>query len=151
MSRAWRVAGWSVVVTACLFLLGFARRQELLAHAAARGNLPVMRIMLALGADPRAHGSAGYPLGAAVWGRHVDAIDLLLSRGVDVDTPDPSGSTPLMAAARIGDPELLRFLLDHGANLGAVSSCGNALDVAVANHREDAAALLKARGAVASH
>ncbi len=44
---------------------------------------------------------------------------LLLQRGANVHHVDASGSTPLIIAARVGEPENVRLLLEHGADVNA--------------------------------
>lgn len=43
-------------------------------------------------------------------------VEYLLQRGADVNARDAQGMTPLMVAAREGDPGLINGLLHHGAN-----------------------------------
>jgi ankyrin repeat protein len=42
-------------------------------------------------------------------------IQLLVEAGADVNAPDPTGETPLMQAARVGNLESVKVLLEHGA------------------------------------
>ena len=43
----------------------------------------------------------------------------LLEAGADAAAFDRAGEAPLMLAARVGDPELARALLEHGAAVDA--------------------------------
>ena len=45
-----------------------------------------------------------------------DIISFLIENGADVNAADNRGCTALMRAAYIGYPELVRTLLDHGAD-----------------------------------
>lgn len=56
---------------------------------------------------------------AAVLG-DVNAADLLLSRGASVLARDANGRTPLMHAARRGNVEMVRLLMDNGSNRYAI-------------------------------
>lgn len=56
--------------------------------------------------------------------RHLQIIKLLIDRKVDVSRPDLGGYTPLMAAARTGQLEAVRMLLDAGASAQAKSNNG---------------------------
>ncbi|ESK95850.1 hypothetical protein Moror_12348 [Moniliophthora roreri MCA 2997] len=58
------------------------------------------------------------PLGMAAWLNSPEAVSLLLdasSGSVDVDGMDSHGATPLMYAARDGNLEIVRILIQHGA------------------------------------
>ncbi len=50
---------------------------------------------------------------------------LLLQRGANVHHVDASGSTPLIIAARVGEPENVRLLLEHGADVNARNDEGH--------------------------
>jgi hypothetical protein len=58
------------------------------------------------------------------------------------------GDTPLMKAAHRGHLEIVQALVDAGADLDAVASCGmTAYDLAVASQKTDVALFLRTRGA----
>jgi ankyrin repeat protein len=155
VSRATRAAAVAAaVIVGLLLLVGPAglrlRRQQVLVHAAAKGQMPIIRAGVALGADPSSNLTGGYPLYAAAWNGHADAVELLLGYGAGVDATEASGATALMAAAGRGDDAVVRRLLAHGASLTAAMDCGNALDIAVANRHDTTAAILAAAGATPS-
>lgn len=131
-------------------------------RASMSADLEVMRILLGAGADPlkatdKDDGPAkqpffGFntgnttPLMAAAgvgWreeisrGRVPDAIEaikLLLSKGADINQANNAGNTPLIGAAIRGEPALVEFLLQNGANAGAKNGIGmTAMDVALGN------------------
>lgn len=52
------------------------------------------------------------------------SLNILLSDGTDVDTVDKSGNTPLMVAAKIGNPRILTIILSHGPNLDMQNKSG---------------------------
>lgn len=52
-------------------------------------------------------------------------MDLMIERGVDLDAVDKYGETPLLHAAKKGNTETVRFLLDHGSNPNAVCNSGH--------------------------
>jgi uncharacterized protein len=154
MNRSARVVATVLAVVAVLLVatagdLG-GLRQRLLIHAATRGDITIMRGLLGLGADAAADSPGGTPLYAAAWAGHPDAIEVLLAHGADVNLADASGVTPLMAAATQGHDETVRLLARRGASLTATCRCGNALDIALANHHESTAAILRTAGAVPS-
>lgn len=49
---------------------------------------------------------------------------LLLSHGANVQAATPDGSTALHKAAHSGDAELVRHLIEHGADVGATTATG---------------------------
>ncbi|MEQ1579702.1 MAG: ankyrin repeat domain-containing protein [Steroidobacteraceae bacterium] len=129
-------------------------------RASMSADLEVMKILLAAGADPlkatdKDDGPAkqpffGFntgsttPLMAAAgvgWrdeisrGRVPDAIEaikLLLAKGADVNQANNAGNTPLIGAAIRGEPALVEFLLQQGANPNAKNGVGlTAMDVAM--------------------
>ena len=55
-------------------------------------------------------------LHAAIGGRHTSTVTLLLERGADIDAMESHGYTPLHLAAVMGNEEIVRILLDRGAN-----------------------------------
>ncbi len=50
---------------------------------------------------------------------------LLLQHGASVNHTDASGSTPLIIAARVSEPENVRLLLEHGADVNACNNEGH--------------------------
>ncbi len=152
MLRALKVTVVLVLVAGAILVVvgpsGIAlQRQRFLVHAAARGDITILKILLALGADPNSDLTEESCLYTAVWYRHIDAADLLIAHGANVDLRDRSGFTPLMAAASRGDDNAVRFLLEKGASVSQVSRCGNAIDMAIAAKHMSTVSILKAAGA----
>src|SRR6478736_4107943 len=56
----------------------------------------------------------------AIWRRQADTIAALVAR-VDPNAPDRWSRTPLIMAARRGDPAMVRFLRDQGAVMSIVT------------------------------
>lgn len=123
------------------------RRQELLVHAAVRGDVSILKGLVAVGADPNSREAGSLPLYAAVWHGRAEAAECLITLGADVNGADSSGFTPLIAAASRGDGALVRLLLRHGADVDRRGSCGTAADVARANGHPETAAILSSPGA----
>jgi ankyrin repeat protein len=60
-------------------------------------------------------------LGIAVKKNFLDMAKMLLEAGTPVDIREPDGRTPLHIAATVsGDPEAIRLLIKHGADVNAV-------------------------------
>jgi ankyrin repeat protein len=92
-----------------------------LAEAAARGDVAVVRTLLAAGnVDVDAATRLGVvPLHVAIAQGDAAMTRLLLEHGADVAKPDRAGELPLMLAARRGVPEVATALLEHGAAVDA--------------------------------
>jgi ankyrin repeat protein len=104
-----------------------------LMRAAFSGDLELVRLLLARGADPAIVSKdnetvleaaaalgfiQGYSKGRSAAER-LDVIKLLVDLGADVNAADDYGITPLMAAANMGEVSIIQFLVDRGADLGA--------------------------------
>ena len=59
------------------------------------------------------------PLAVAAIHGQVEAVNLLLREGADVNAKHPDGNTALHAAAFFGRPEVVKVLLEHGADVAA--------------------------------
>ena len=105
--------------------------------AAAAGDVPAMRVLLAGGADPNIRNAEMVTplMVSAGMGRFVDflegeeqlcleAIKLELELGADVNAATGRGQTALHAAAHSGVNTILQYLVDHGANLNAKDILG---------------------------
>jgi ankyrin repeat protein len=88
-------------------------------HAVARGeNLELAAHLLELGADPN------HCLFAAAFNNDLDAIDLLVSYGADVDER-AEGETPFLGAVGWSHFAPAQRLLEHGADVNATSDKGS--------------------------
>jgi ankyrin repeat protein len=111
-------------------------------YAAARGFDAVVRRLLGAGIDARER--YGNDLTALMWaaghGESVDSaaaertIDVLLAHGAPIDGVENRGRTALMIAAEVGDPGVVAFLIDRGADRARKDKQGKtALDLAASN------------------
>jgi hypothetical protein len=71
------------------------------------------------------------------WEDNIDIIDLLISSGADVDKPINTGCTPLIFSAQCGHTNIIRRLIDAGANLSASVDGATALMFAVSKNNYD--------------
>jgi ankyrin repeat protein len=105
--------------------------------AAFVGDAATMRLLLSLGADPAATAKGGTtPLMVAAGLAHhehrsrvtessfLDAVQVLVELGADVNAVEDEGWTALHAATLAGHETVARYLLDHGAKLNAKSKLG---------------------------
>jgi len=82
--------------------------------------------------------------------RNIDIVSLNvhLAEGANVDTVDNTGNTPLMLAAKVGNPRMVRILLAHQPNINAKNLKGEtALMIAAENGQYYIARQLIVRGA----
>lgn len=108
-------------------------------RAAWNGDIEVMRLLLARGADPKAvtdkHenallllAGAGWPLGQGYIRSDQEifaALDLLVGElGMDVNASTSEGVTPLICAVFKGTNDVVQYLVDHGAKLDVKDNKG---------------------------
>ena len=80
-------------------------------------------------------------------GGHVDAVETLIERGVDVNSENRRGITPLMIAASQGRNQIVRLLLQHKADTARRDYTGRtALMWAEWNRKPQIVKLLRAAG-----
>jgi ankyrin repeat protein len=139
-------------------------------RAAKSGDVEVMKLLLAAGADPTAtmpNKATALMFAAGLGWRDgspaapsydqgtpeeaVQAIALLLDRGFDINAANDNGETALhLAVTNRGAPEIVRFLIAKGANLKAQNKRGQTpLAAAMASRKElgPLIEILKAAGA----
>lgn len=91
------------------------------------GHLDVVRVLLEAGADPNrlsqnAIGAA--PLHSALSGGFVEIAKHLVLNGADPNLASQEGWTPLHYCGDLGDADLTRWMMDHGAMSGPVNREG---------------------------
>jgi ankyrin len=130
-----------------------------LMRAAKSGDAGLIRLLLDNGADPSivlANHTTALMLAAGMTWRDgggafptrdratvegtLETLDLLLSRGADVNAVNDAGDTALHGAVQRGSEKIIRFLAAHGASLDARNKQGRTpLDAAVNRRERDAA------------
>ena len=102
-------------------------------RAAQSGDIPLMKLLLAHGADPKiftAHNVTPLAVASGIgwvegvtfeWSEKetLEAVKMCLDLGIDPNVKDDEGRTSLHGAAHKGRPEVIQLLVDHGANLDA--------------------------------
>jgi len=83
--------------------------------AARRGNVEIVKLLVDAGADLKIKGHDQSVIYSAVTGGNAEVVRLLLSHGA------PCCSNALMIAAREGDIEIVKILLERGANPNGLS------------------------------
>ncbi len=107
-SLAVTVAAAAAVVSVGLFL------KDALPYLNITGGLPNVVEQWPFGGD-----DGGTDLMSAIRERDRTVVSDLLSRGAAAQTSGIGDELPLLAAARAGDTEIMRMLLDHGADFRA--------------------------------
>jgi ankyrin repeat protein len=104
-----------------------------LMRAAFAGDLELVKLLLAHGADPHIPSSDRETTLSAACGlafingyhrqrppaERLEVVKLMVSLGEDINHADSYGITPLMAAANLGDINIVRYLIEKGADLSA--------------------------------
>src|SRR5579871_1998432 len=102
-------------------------------RAAQSGDVTLMKLLLAKGADPKiatAHNDTALAVAAGIgwvegvtfeWSpeQSVEAVKMCLDLGIDPNAADDQGRTALHGAAHKGRTEVIQLLVDQGANLEA--------------------------------
>ncbi len=97
-----------------------------LENAVGVGNVEVVRALIKAGADIQHQGIRGTLLNRAVDAGHVEMAKQLIAAGVDVNASPRFGASALLTAVTQRKAELVRLLLDAGANVDQKGSvvCG---------------------------
>ena len=95
--------------------------------AAFFGQLEVVRLLIAEGADIRATARNPFkvqPVHAAAASRNLDILRAVLEAGADPNIPQQQGFVPLHEAASSGNREMAELLVRHGANPRLANEAG---------------------------
>ena len=119
-----------------------------LMNAAWHGNIEMMRLFVARGANPRrANRNGEQPLQLAAWNGHLEAVKWLLANGTALNREGNYWGA-LHYAVFNGHKDLAQFLIERGADVNARSPNGSTpLMMAAREGREELAKVLLESGA----
>ncbi len=110
--------------------------------AAFFGHAEAMKVLLVAGANPSSF-SKGYlktsPLLAALASPKPNNAQMLIEAGADLNVRGDSGFTPLHSAATVGAVQMLKLLLQHGANAQVTNDNGETALMLAQKHNQEAA------------
>jgi ankyrin repeat protein len=120
---------------------------NLLINAVAAKNVEAIKMLLDHGADINARDKeSNFAVYKAVAEKNFEITELLINRGADINmawTGYWEGWTPLMKACRLGDIDIARMLMKHGADVEAVTKDGKTpMDIAAENGHDEIVVLL---------
>ena len=107
-----------------------ADRADALARAAQSKDLSSLSALLGLVEEPGEMSSA---LCASIDDERLDTIRILVGRGIDANSTCAEGRTPLVLAARSGNPQIVAVLLEAGADPAAPTKSGDTALIAAAS------------------
>ena len=108
-------------------MLGDAEGTNVLIHAVQKSNVDCLKALLEMNADPNLTDALNKtPLIWAIKRQHFDFVELLVQFGAKINSVKSGGPfTALVFAAMHGNTRILRFLLDHGADVHARTTDGS--------------------------
>ncbi len=111
------------------------------------GNVQAAKMLIYTGAEintPSRNKMKVMPLHSSLANMNLDITRLLLENGALVDAEQSDGFTPLMAAAQVGQIEIIELLLEFRANPKKKNASGiSAVDIARMNNRLEAVFVLE--------
>ncbi len=106
----------------------------LLAFAVADTNIPAIKMLMALGADPAAKLGDGEGAQSvahfAMWRKTSDALRAMLESGMDTEItrrPESGSRTLIFSVPELADNDSLRLLVEFGADVNAKDSLGETI------------------------
>ena len=92
--------------------------------AAANGRAEMLEFLLSIGADADGGEYLYAPLHAAVYYGHLEAVQILLAHGANINKEDVTKSTPFYTACMAGNLSFAELLHAHGCNWRQPNSRG---------------------------
>jgi len=106
--------------------------------AAGYDDLQTIELLLEAGADPNYKKTTTVPIIEAAGGGHIEVVQLLLSRGANIEMADEDGETAMHAAAASNHLPVLELLLRSGAKPDARSNtAGKRTPIIIAAERQN--------------
>ncbi|WP_242414172.1 hypothetical protein [Salinivibrio sp. MA427] len=100
----------------------------LLAFAVADTNIPAIKMLMALGADPASKFGEGEGAQSvayfAMWRKTTDALKAMLEAGMDPNLTDEYGETLIFDVPDLEDNDALKLLVEFGADVNARGELG---------------------------
>lgn len=119
--------------------------ENALMMAAFDGDLPTVK-MLVLDKKASVNKQGWAPIHYAATNGHLQIVEFLMAHGARVNAFSPSETTPLMMAIGSGNEQLIKYLLDNGADLSLRNHEGyTAIDIAQLFGKDDIRDGLKSR------
>ena len=95
---------------------------SLISVASTKGNLEIVKFLIAQGADVNQYDKScyarggSYPIFQATIYNHPDIVEFLIKNNANVNVSDGAENSPITSASSRGHTEIVRLLLDNGAN-----------------------------------
>lgn len=134
-----------LVLAACCAAQAFAGHfssNSDLITAAWRGDLAAVKTLLTQGANVDARSRGMTALIASAWGGNVEVTKALLAAGANVNAVDDDGGSALCRAAGTPYTEIVRVLIDVGADVNIGTLAGTPLIQAALNGRVEQVQML---------
>jgi ankyrin repeat protein len=118
--------------------------------ACSDGLLDIATVLVDAGADVNLKSTEGFaPIISAVQGNHKPVVDYLLTKGARINEKNgPNGITPLYLACSLGSLDIVKVLVDAGADVNQKSTQGyTSLFLAVKEKHKPVVDYLLSKGA----
>lgn len=152
-AAAWALCGLAIVFACKPYAIALINAEM---EWAVDNGMPIrVEWMLKFGADPNGRAARGSgpnrapPIARAVHRGYLKVARVLLRYGASTDARFDGNTTPLMAAAQVGNSDGVRLLIDNGAEVNAVDDQDNTALIVGAGNPEVVRVLL-GRGADAN-
>ncbi|MCR9235008.1 MAG: ankyrin repeat domain-containing protein [bacterium] len=107
--------------------LSWGENETLLGIAANDNQFEIVKLLVESGADINNRNKYGTPIFAAVWSGNPEIVDYLIKKGVGgtINCGCQQGWTPLHKAARKGYLDIVKLLIQAGADVNSIDNIGS--------------------------